>query len=53
MNNTIFETAINGDYKYKGETFDIFINERTLDTSGDIVSCHSLPALLKNYRHSY
>ncbi len=37
MNNTIFETAVNGDYKFKGVTFDIFINERTLDTSGDIL----------------
>ncbi len=37
MSTTIFETPIGRDYKFKDETFTVFLNERTLETKGDIL----------------
>ena len=37
MNESIFTTPLNGDYKFKDETFTVFINERVLETPEDIL----------------
>lgn len=37
MSTTIFNTGLNGDYKFKSETFTKFVNERALETTGNIL----------------